>query len=122
MTAGRRYVVGIATVAAAGVGLSFVLPPATRGAVWFALGLGLAVQGPLGWWVVYTIGTERLVAVWAGGMAARLALLAAGGFVVAPRLALPLEQTLFALVGVLTSFVGVEVCVVWLGGRGAGAR
>lgn len=122
MTAGRRYVVGIATVAAVGVGLSFVLPPATRGAVWFALGLGLAVQGPLGWWVVYTVGTERLVAVWAGGMAARLALLATGGFVVAPRLALPLEQTLLALVGVLTSFVGVEVCVVWLGGRGAGAR
>jgi hypothetical protein len=114
--------VGIATVAAAGVGLSFVLPPATRGAVWFALGLGLAVQGPLGWWVVYTIGTERLVAVWAGGIAARIAVLAAGAFVAVPRLGFPLEQTLIALVGVLTSFVGVEAFVVWLGGRGAGAR
>jgi hypothetical protein len=71
---------------------------------------------------VYTIGTERLVAVWPGGMAARVAVLAAGGFVLAPRLGLPLEQTLLALVGVLTSFLGVEACVVWLGGRGAGAR
>ena len=122
MTAGRRYVVGIATVAAAGVGLSFVLPPGTRGAVWFALGLGLAVQGPLGWWVVHALGTERLVVVWAGGMAARLAVLTAGGVVAGPRLGLPLEQTLVALVGVLTSFVGVEAYVVWLGGRGAEAR
>jgi hypothetical protein len=71
---------------------------------------------------VYTIGTECLVAVWAGGMAARLAILAVGGFVAAPRLGFPLEQTLVALVAVLTSFVGVEACVVWLGGRGAEAR
>src|SRR5260370_28477675 len=93
VTAGRRYVVGIAMVAAAGVGLSFGLPPAPRGAVWFALGLGLAGQGPLGWWVMYTIGTERLVAVWAGGMASRLASLAGGGGGAAPRPRVPLARS-----------------------------
>ncbi len=122
MTPGGRYLVGIAAVAVAAVGFSFVLSPATRSAVWFALGLGLAVQGPLGWWLVRVVGTERLLPVWAGGIAARLAVLGAAGFVAAPRLGFPLEPTLLALVGVLMSFVGVEAFVVWFGGRGTGAR
>lgn len=122
MTPGRRYLVGIAVVAAVAAGLSFVLAPAARSAAWFALGLGLAVQGPLGWWLVRAVGTERLLPVWAGGIAARLAVLGAGAFVAVPKLGFPPEPTLMALAGVLMSFVGVEAFVVWLGGRGTGAR
>lgn len=122
MTPGGRYLVGIAVVAAAAVGLSIVLSPAARSAVWFAVGLGLAVQGPLGWWLVRAIGTERLLPIWAGGIAARVGVLGAGGLVAAPRLGFSLEPTLVALVGVLMSFVGVEALVAWLGARGTGAR
>jgi hypothetical protein len=122
VTPGGRYLVGIAAVAVAAQGLSFVLSPDSRRAVWFALGLGLAVQGPLGWWLVRAIGTERFLPVWAGGIAARLAVLGAGGFVAAPRLGFPLEPTLVALVGVLMSFVGVEAFVAWFGARGTEAR
>ncbi len=122
MTPGRRYLFGIAAVAAAAGGFSFVLSPAARSAAWFALGLGLAVQGPLGWWLVRAVGTERLLPVWAGGIAARLTVLGVGAFLAVPKLGFPLEPTLIALVGVLMSFVGVEALVVWFGGRRTGAR
>ena len=112
MTAGRRYLVGVSAVAAAALLLSFVLPPDARTGVWLATALALLVQGPLGWWLVRTIGTERLQLVWAVGIAARFALVAACGFFVAPRLGLALAPLLFALVGVLMCCVVVEAVVV----------
>jgi|SRR2546422_888511 len=112
MTAGLRYLVGVTAVAAAALVLSFVLPHDARTGVWLATALALVVQGPLGWWVVRAIGTERLQLVWAVGIAARFALVAACGLLVAPRLGLPLAPLLFALVGVLMCCVVVEAAVV----------
>src|SRR5439155_278149 len=79
MTPGGRYLVGVSAVAAAALLLSFVLPRDARTGVWLATALALIVQGPLGWWVVRAIGTERLQLVWAVGIAARFALVAACG-------------------------------------------
>src|SRR5207245_6882982 len=107
MTLGRRYLVGVIAVAAAALFLSFVLPRDARTGVWLATVLALLVQGPLGWWVVRAIGTERLQLIWAIGIAARFALVAAAGVVVAPRLGLPLAPLRVALVGVLTCGVVV---------------
>src|SRR6266480_77759 len=112
MTAGRRYLVGLSAVAAAALLLSLVLPPDTRTGVWLATTVALMVQGPLGWRVVRAIGTERLQLVWAVGMAARFALVAACGLVVAPRLGLALAPLLLTLVGVLMCCVVVEVVLV----------
>ncbi len=113
MTAGRRYLLGMTAVAAAALLLSFVLPsPDARTGVWLATALALVVQAPLGWWVVRAIGTERLQLVWAVGIAARFALVALCGLVVAPRLNLALAPLLFALVGVLMCCVVVEAAVV----------
>ena len=112
MTPGRRYLVGVSAVAAAALLLSFVLPPEARTGVWLATALALLVQGPLGWWLVHAIGTERLQLVWAVGIAARFALVAAGGLLVAPKLGLALAPLLFALVGVLMCCVVVEAVVV----------
>ena len=111
MTATGRYLVGVSAVAAAALFLSFVLPPHDGPAVRLALGIALAVQGPLGWFLVGAIGTERFLLVWAVGIAARLAVVAASALLVVPKLGLPLAQTLFALVGVLMSFVVVEAIV-----------
>ena len=111
MTAGRRYLVGVVALAAAALLLSLVLPPGPRLGVWLGLGMALAVQGPLGWFLVGAIGTERFLLVWAVGIAARLAVVAASALLVVPKLGLPLAQTLFALVGVLMSFVVVEAIV-----------
>src|SRR5204863_162019 len=46
--------------------------------------MALAVQGPLGWVLVGAIGTERFLLVWAVGIAARLAVVAAVALVL-PR-------------------------------------
>src|SRR5256712_12036511 len=112
MPAGLRYLVGVTAVAAAALVLSFVLPHDARTGVWLATALALVVQGPLGWWVVRAIGTERLQLVWAVGIAARFALVAACGLLVAPRLGLALAPLLFSLVGLLMCFLVVEAVVV----------
>src|SRR5947208_2391810 len=112
MTPGRRYLVGVSAVAAAALLLSLVLPPEARTGVWVALALAVVVQGPLGWWLVHGIGTERFQMVWAVGIAARFAVVAACGLLVAPRLGLALAPLLFALVGVLMCCVVVDAVVV----------
>src|SRR5438046_1770401 len=96
MTPGGRYLVGVSAVAAAALLLSFVLPRDARTGVWLATALALIVQAPLGWWVVRAIGTERLQLVWAVGIAARFALVAACGLVVAPMVRLALAAALVA--------------------------
>jgi len=112
MTAGRRYLVGVTAVAAAALLLSFVVPADARTGLWLATALALIVQGPLGWWVVRAIGTERLQLIWAIGIAARFVLVAGCGLLVAPRLGLALAPLLFPLVGVLMCFLVVEAVVV----------
>jgi hypothetical protein len=111
VTATGRYLVGVSAVAAAALLLSFVLPPVDGPGVRLALGIALVVQGPLGWWLVRAIGTDRFLLVWAAGIAARLAVVAACALAIAPKLGLALEPTLFALVGVLMGFVVVEALV-----------
>jgi len=90
--------------------------------MWAALGTALAVQGPLGWWLVRAIGSPRFLLVWAVGIAARFALVALFALVVAPRLRLALAPTLFALVGVLIGCVVVEALVVGARQRQAEVR
>src|SRR3989442_1583660 len=110
-----------ATVAAA-LSLSFVPPPADPPGARGALGIALAAHGPLGWWLVRAAGTDRFLLVWATGIAARLAVVVACALVIAPKLGLALEPTLFALVGVLMGFVVVEALVVRAGDAGGTER
>src|SRR5437016_13408519 len=112
MTPGRRYLFGVTMVAAAALLLSLIVPPPdARTGVWLATALALIVQGPLGWWVVRAFGTERLQLVWAVGIAARFALVAACGPLVAPRLGLALAPRLLAL-GVVLMLCGVVGAIV----------
>ena len=116
--AGRRYLLGLGAVVAGALILGFLLPREDRPGMWVGLGIALALQGPLGWWLVRTIGTERFLMVWVIGIGTRLVLVALHGLVVAPALGLPLAPALFALVGVLLSLLVVEVVVVYLGRGG----
>jgi len=123
VTARARYVAGLAAVAAAAMALSFVLPPeGDRRALRAALGLALVVQGPLGWWLVRTIGTARFLRVWATGIAARVALVGLTAFVLVRALGLPPEATLFSLVGLLVALLGVEAVAVLPGRSGPEVR
>jgi hypothetical protein len=112
VTVGRRYMLGVAAVAATAFALGLILPADARSGVWPALGIALAVQGPLGWYLVRVIGTERFLAVWAIGIVARFGVVALSGLALAPRFGLPLEPTLFTLVGVLGALVLIEALVV----------
>jgi hypothetical protein len=112
VTVGWRYMLGVAAVAATAFALGLILPADARAGVWPALGIALAVQGPLGWYLVRVIGTERFLGVWALGIGARVGVVALSGLVLAPRFGLPLEPMLFTLVGVLGALVLVEALVV----------
>ena len=122
MAAARRYLLGVGSVTAALLIASAALGTEARVAVWVALGTALAVQGPLGWWLVRAIGSPRFLLAWAVGIAARFALVALFALVVAPRLRLALAPTLFALVGVLIGCVVVEALVVGARQRQAEVR
>ena len=111
MTAAQSYTLGVAIVVAVGSSAAALAPVELRPAFWCALGLGSAVQAPLGWAVVRSLGSERFLLAWAAGVGARLALLAIAAVVIAPRLGLTLGPFLFALVGVLMAFVAVEALV-----------
>jgi hypothetical protein len=122
VTTSRRYLLSVAAVAAAVAGLSLALPPEPARAARLALGVALTVQGPLGWWLVRTIGTERFLLAWGIGIGARLTAVAASALVVVPQLGAALEPTLFALVTVLMAFVVIEASVARPGRPGTEAR
>jgi hypothetical protein len=122
VTARGRYLVGVGVIAGCAVILSFLVPPGGRRGLWAALGLGLLVQGPLGWWLVRVIGTERFLRVWAVGLAARVGLVAVSAVVLIPALGVPRGTTLFSLVGVLLALLGVEAVAVLPGRSGPEVR
>jgi len=68
----------------------------------------LALQGPLGWWLVASLGTERFFGIWAFGIFLRLLLVGIMGLVVIPALGLPAAPVLLTLVGFLMASLGVE--------------
>ncbi|HEY6807639.1 MAG TPA: hypothetical protein VI160_02535 [Gemmatimonadales bacterium] len=111
MTAGRIYGVGLALVALLGGIGTGLADPALRPALLVALGVGLLAQGPLGWWLVRSIGTGRLVQVWGVGIGARVVLVVLAGFAGPGALGVPAQPLLLALVAVILALVAVE-CIV----------
>ncbi|HEU5357601.1 MAG TPA: hypothetical protein VFU45_00675 [Gemmatimonadales bacterium] len=113
----RRYVIGVAAVAAAAGAVALALPGESGRGAWFGLTLALAVQAPLGWWLVGTLGTGRFLTAWIVGMGARVGLLALAGFVILPVLRWPMGPGLVGLAAVLVVLLGVEVFVAMAAGR-----
>ena len=111
---GRRYVAGLAFVAAAGAALGLVLPPRVQAGWWPALVLALVVQAPLGWWVIRSLGRPSFLAAWGAGLVARLGIVALAAFLLVPQLGWPAGPTLVSLAGLLLALLAVEVVVVTL--------
>ncbi len=112
MTAGERYLSGLAivtTVGAAVVGLS---SSASRVELAWGMGLGLLVQAPLGWYTIRSVGTERFQLVWVLGMMIRLAIVALAGLVLVPALHWQLVPALAGLVVAILVLLVVEVLTV----------
>lgn len=103
------YSVLVLAVAALGalVALRFV-PAAEHGAVWIALLASILVQGPLGWWVISAVGTQRFLLVWGLGLLARLFLVGLMAVVVGPAFGLAATPLLVTLAGLLAALLLVE--------------
>jgi heme A synthase len=108
VTLGRRYLGGVAMVAAGGAVLAALVPAVDRMAVGWGIVVGLVLQTPLGWWAVRSIGTDRFMAVWALGMLVRLTVVVVAGLVVLPVLGRRAGPMLGAMVGVLVALLLVE--------------
>jgi hypothetical protein len=105
---GRRYLTGVAMVAAATALLVLALPAAARGPVAWGGAVGLVLQTPLGWWAVRSIGTDRFLPVWGLGTLVRFTVVLVAGFVVQPALGRRTGPMLGAMVGVLVALLLVE--------------
>ena len=122
MKSGRLYLLGLLVVTAVGFSLTLVSPPQERVGPWLALGIGLVVQGLMGWWLVRAVGRPQFLLVWVVGIGTRLGLVALFAFGLIPALHLALQATLFTLIGILLSLLLVEVVVVNFGQSEARAQ
>lgn len=114
MKPARVYLLGLGVVAAAVAGVTMRFAPADRTPSFAMLTLGLVVQGPLGWWMVRSVGTARFLGVWVVGMLVRFGLLGVAALVIFPLLRWPLSPGLLVLAGVLFSMLLLEGLAVWL--------
>ena len=108
MTLARRYLAGVALVAAGGVALVALVPAADRTVVGWGAVVGLILQTPLGWWALRSVGTDRFMAVWGLGMLVRLTVVMVAGLVILPVLGRRAGPMLGAMVGVLVALLLVE--------------
>jgi hypothetical protein len=113
VTAGQRYLTGLVLVAIVGFGLVFLLPGEMASKL-TAVTVGVVVQGPLGWWLVKSVGTPRFLQVWPLGILARFAVLGLVALVVFPAFHWPLSPGLLLLGGVLVALLFLEALVAWL--------
>jgi ABC-type transporter Mla maintaining outer membrane lipid asymmetry permease subunit MlaE len=108
VTLGRRYLAGVAAIAAIGVLVVAVVPEQIRGAVFWGVAAGLVLQAPLGWVALRSIGTEHFMASWVAGMLVRLAAVGVAGLVVAPDAGSAAGPMLGSMVGVLVALLLIE--------------
>ena len=115
MTACVRYaLLALIVVAVTVVVGVWMMPEQDRTAVWVGLIAAIMVQGPLGWWVIGSIGSTRFVATWGLSLLARLALIALLGLVVVPAAGLSATPLLITAVSVLAALLLVEGTVALL--------
>lgn len=114
MKPAKVYLIGLALVAAimAGVVLRFSQPSQPSGFAMIAL--GLLVQGPLGWWMIKSVGTPRFLGAWVIGIITRFALLAVAGLILFPLMRWSLSPGLVVLAVVLFAMLLLEGMVVWM--------
>jgi hypothetical protein len=96
------------------LGLIAFAPPEWRPGLWLSLGLALAVQIPLGVWLLGSLGSERFLPVWVLGMLARLALTGVAALVLFPAFHWPAAPGLLTLVLLLMASLALEGGVLLL--------
>jgi hypothetical protein len=102
------YQIGAASVAAFGALSVALAAPAIRPAMVWGLSIAFALQAPLGWWTVRSIGRPQFQLVWSAGMLIRLAVVGVAALIVAPAFGLQLSPLLGSLVAAMAALLIVE--------------
>jgi heme A synthase len=98
----------MALIGAAGAALLVAVPGDVRDEVLGSFLIAVAIQAPLGWWTVRSIGTPRFQLVWSVGMLIRLAVLTLAGVALVPALGWRIGPALGTLVAVMVGLLLVE--------------
>lgn len=114
MSPGRTYVAGLLALSVLAALAAFSQAGAQRPAIWLAVAVGVGIQGPLGWWLIRSVGTPRFLGVWVAGMLLRFAVLGVMALVVLPAIVAPITASLLALAIVLVVLLFFEGWMVWL--------
>ena len=122
MTRAKRYLLGMGAVLVLFLGVLAIAPADWRPSLWLALGLAMAVQVPLGMWLVACLGSDRFLAVWVLGMLARLGLVGVAGLALFPAFGWPAAPGLLSLVLLLMTSLALEGVVLLLEFRRVPAR
>ena len=99
-------------MALAGWAVAFALPADQRPAVWVSVAAAVVVQGPVGWWLIGTVGSSRFLFAWITGISTRIVLVALFALVLIPALKWSLSSSLISLVLALLAMLVVEVLVI----------
>ena len=121
MRPARVYLTGLVLVAAIMGAVVLRFSPGSRPSGFAMIALGLLVQGPLGWWMITSVGTPRFIGVWVLGMLVRFGLLGIAAFVLFPLMHWTLSPGLIVLAVVLFAMLLLEGLVVWIVHSGAEA-
>lgn len=119
---GSRYLLGMGAVLILFLGVMALAPQDWRPSLWLALGLAMAVQVPLGVWLMTCLGNDRFLAVWVLGILARLGLVGVAGLALFPALGWPAAPGLLSLVLLLMTSLALEGVVLLLEFRKVPAR
>jgi hypothetical protein len=102
------YLTGAGSVAALGVLAVLVAAPEIRAEMIWGLAIAFALQAPLGWWTVRSIGAPRFQLVWSAGMLIRLTVVGIAAMILAPAFGLELSSLLGSLVAAMAALLIVE--------------
>ena len=108
MSLARRYLLGVAAVAAAAAVALLAVPASIRPEVIWGAATGLVLQVPLGWWALRSLGTDHFMVSWGLGMLVRFTVVAVAGLAVLPATGRSPGPMLGTMVGVLVALLLVE--------------
>jgi hypothetical protein len=114
MKPARTYLLGLGLVALLMGAVVLQFSSRHRPAGFALVVLGLVVQGPLGWWMIRSVGTPRFLGAWVLGILARFGLLGVTALVLFPLLHWPLSPGILVLAVVLFAMLLLEGMVVWM--------
>ena len=103
------------------LGLLAFAPPAWRPGLWVAFGLALAVQLPLGLWLLASLGSDRFLPIWVLGILTRMIVVGVAGLALFPTFGWPAAPGLLGLVLLLMASLALEGLVLLLEFREVGA-